>query len=41
MLLDLIVWAADEAPNRLSETNLRIAAAAVCDALAAERRVLQ
>lgn len=40
-LLDLLVWGADEAPNRISEGHLRDAAARVGDALAAERRALQ
>lgn len=39
-LLDLLVWGADEAPNRVSE-GLRNAAARVGDALAAEWGVLQ
>ena len=39
-LADMVVWAADEAPNRDSELHLRDAAARIFDALSAERRVL-
>lgn len=39
-VMDLLVWGADEAPNRDSEQLLRDAAARVGDALFAERRAL-
>jgi hypothetical protein len=40
-MIDMLVWGADEAPNRDSEGLLRDAAARVGDALAAERGTLQ